>query len=90
MQQKLGLPDYRAEKLATRIENQYFQNEVIKTGQITVRKILEKTDKSHLASKSNSYSVDSISDKEFEFIMRWLFEELGYEVHPNAPDLFGD
>ncbi len=82
LQQKLGLPDYRAEELAARIEKRYFQNALIKTGQMTARTILEKTNKSQIASKSNSYSIDCFSDKEFEFIIKWLFEELGYEVHP--------
>ena len=82
LQQKLRLPDYKAEELAARIEKQYFQKTTNKTEQKSVRTILQKTNKSEFAPKTSAYSVDCLSDKEFEFFIKWLFEELGYEIHP--------
>ncbi len=79
LQDKLGLPDFKAEELAARIEKKYFQKATNKTEQ-TVRTILEKTDKSEPL-KTSVYSVDCLSEKEFEFFIKWLLEELGYEVH---------
>ncbi len=81
LQQKLRLPDYKAEELATRIEKEYFQKPINKTEQKSVRRVLEKADKSEFSLKTNLYSVDCLSEKEFEFFINWLFEELGYEFH---------
>jgi HJR/Mrr/RecB family endonuclease len=80
LQEKLQIPDYKAEELATRIEQEYCQK-VNKSGQILVGQFLEKTDEPEL-SKTSAYSVDSLSEREFERFAYWLLEELGYEIHP--------
>ncbi len=81
LQEKLQLPDYKAEELATRIKKEYFQKTTKKIEQKTVRAILQKTDNPEAPAKTSAYSVDCLSEKEFEFFIKWLFEELGYEIH---------
>ncbi len=81
LQQKLQIPDYKAEKLAARIEKQFFQKETNKTERKYVRTVSQKNSKSMIPSETRAYSVDCLSGKEFEFFIEWLFEELGYEVH---------
>ncbi len=81
LQEKLGLPDYKAEKLAERIEKTYFKKSN-KTEKKSPRTILEKTSKPEFAPKTNAYSLDCLSEKEFGFFIIWLLDELGYEVHP--------
>lgn len=83
LKEKLQLPDFKAEELAARIEKEYFQKTTNKTEK-SIRTILEKTNKSDLPPKTSAYSVDCLSDKEFEFFIKWLFEELGYEMQPDA------
>jgi hypothetical protein len=80
LQEKLGLPDFKALELASRIEKTYFQKATNKTEQ-NVRTILRKTDKTEIL-KTRGYPVDCLSEKEFEFFIKWLLEELGYEVNP--------
>jgi restriction system protein len=82
LQEELKLPDYKAEELAARIEKQYFQKTTNETEQKPVKVILEKPSKSELPNKASVYSVDSLSDNEFEHFIRWLLEELGYAVQP--------
>src|SRR5664279_690091 len=80
LQEKLQIPDYKAEELAARIGQEYCQK-VNKSGQIRAGQFLEKTDESGLP-KTSLYSVDSLSEREFERFAYWLLEELGYEIHP--------
>jgi HJR/Mrr/RecB family endonuclease len=79
LQEKLQIPDYKAEELATRIEKEYCQK-VSKSKQNCEGQFLEKSDESEL-SKTSVYSVDSLTDREFEQVTKWLLEELGYEIH---------
>ena len=80
LQEKLQIPDYKAEELAARIEKEYCQK-INKSSQYFVGQLLEKSDESEL-SKTSVYSVDSLSEREFERFAKWLLEELGYEIHP--------
>jgi HJR/Mrr/RecB family endonuclease len=80
LQQKLELPCYKAEELATRIEKEYLLKTVIGTEQKIVHQILEKPNKSELPSKKSIYSLESLSEKEFEYFIKWLLEEIGYEL----------
>ena len=80
LQEKLQLPDFKAEELAARIEKQYFQKDAKEAERKSVRTILRKTDKAQCPPKTSAYSVDCLSGKEFELFIGWLFEELGYEV----------
>ena len=65
------------------MKNNSFQKQPTKLNK-SFRTILEKNNKSDLPSKTSAYSVDRLSDKEFEFFIGWLFEELGYEVQSEA------
>jgi HJR/Mrr/RecB family endonuclease len=80
LQQKLELPGYKAEELAARIEKRYLQKTVNGTEQNLIKKIFEKTSKSDLLAKKSAYSIDSLSKKEFEYFIKWLLEETGYEI----------
>ena len=80
LQEKLQIPDYKAEELAARIEKEYSQK-INKSGQNLAGQLLEESDESGLA-KTNVYSVDSLSEREFERFAKWLLEELGYQIHP--------
>jgi restriction system protein len=81
LQEKLQLPDYKAEQLATRIEKKFFQKETNETEPKFVRTLLQKTNRSQSPASTSDFSVDCLSRKEFESFIGWLFEELGYEVH---------
>jgi len=80
LQEKLQIPDYKAEELAARIEKEYFQK-INKSRKYFVGHFLEKSDESKL-SKTSVYSFDSLSEREFERFANWLLKELGYEIHP--------
>jgi|WetSurMetagenome_2_1015567.scaffolds.fasta_scaffold19317_3 HJR/Mrr/RecB family endonuclease len=80
LQESLQIPLYKAEVLATRIENTYCQKKAVEIKHNSCNRLLEKTDNSDLAPKTTDYSVASLSDKEFENFILWLFDELGYEV----------
>jgi HJR/Mrr/RecB family endonuclease len=80
LQEKLQIPDYKAEELASRIEKEYCRkaNNSIHN---CVGQFLEKSNESEL-SKTSIYSIDILSEREFEGFTSWLLEELGYEIHP--------
>jgi HJR/Mrr/RecB family endonuclease len=80
LQEKLQIPDYKAEEFAARIEMECCKK-VNKPGQYFEGKLLEESDESEPI-KTSVYSVDSLSDREFERFAKWLLEELGYEIHP--------
>jgi HJR/Mrr/RecB family endonuclease len=79
LQEKLHIPNYKAEELSTRIEKEIIQKEN-KFGQY-LGQLLEKTNESELL-KTSVYSVDRLSEREFERFAKWLLEELGYEIQP--------
>lgn len=80
LMQKLHLPEFKAKALADRIDAQYGKN-------CAARK-LEKTNQNSediekgISEQNSPYVIDSLSVKEFERFLKWLFNELGYEVHP--------
>ena len=80
LQQKLDIPQYKAEELAARIEKEYFQKANEKTEQNSSKTILEKSNKPEIFPKASVYAVDCLSRTEFERFTKWLFEELGYEI----------
>jgi HJR/Mrr/RecB family endonuclease len=79
LQEKLQIPDYKAEELAARIEKEIIQKEN-KSGKY-LSQLLDKPDESELL-KTSVYSVDSLSEREFERFAKWLLEEVGFEIHP--------
>jgi hypothetical protein len=80
--EKLQLPIDKAEELSKRIEKQYLLNSTKGSEQKSVRTILEKPKKSEPPVKEIVYSADSLSQNEFEHFIKWLLEELGYEIDP--------
>jgi HJR/Mrr/RecB family endonuclease len=80
LQKKLQLPDYKAEELASRIEKEYLRKTVNKTWPKLVRPVLEKPNKSEITLKACVYSLDSLSEEEFEYFIKWLLVEIGYEI----------
>lgn len=80
LQNKLQLPDYKAEELASRIEKEYLHKTVKRREKKLVRTVLEKPNKSEITLNPCVYSPDSLSEKEFENFIKWLLEETGYEI----------
>ncbi len=80
LQEKLQIPDYKAEELGVRIEKEYCLKES-KPEQNCVGQFLEKSDESEPTKKS-VYSVDSLSEREFERFTIWLLKELCFEIQP--------
>jgi HJR/Mrr/RecB family endonuclease len=80
LEQKLGIPQYKAEELAGRIAKEYFQKSNEKTKQNSAKTILEKSNKPEISPRASVYSVEILSETEFERFIKWLFEELGYKI----------
>ncbi|MCW4019411.1 MAG: restriction endonuclease [Candidatus Bathyarchaeota archaeon] len=77
---KLQISYGKAEELAARIEKEYCRKNI--PGESSVRLLVEENRKSEGPSKGNVYSVDCLSDDEFDYFITWLFKELGYEIPP--------
>lgn len=83
LQHKLQIPEYKAEELAARIEKEFKPEATSKMKQIKEKRLDAKEQVSvECPSKVNIYSIDSLSGKEFEHFLKWMFEELGYQVQP--------
>ena len=80
LQENLQIPLFKAEQLAARIEKQYCQK-TSKKSRTSCNQMVDYLEKSELAPKAGVYSVESLSDKEFEYFIIWLFGELGYTVN---------
>ena len=80
LQENLQIPLYKAEQLTARIEKQYFQK-TNKISRNSCNQMVGYLEKSEHAPKTCVYSVESLSDKEFEYFILWLFGELGYVVN---------
>ncbi len=76
---KLGIPHYIAEELARRIESRFNIQLLAEAKRRRTSKPIEFS-KSKPSGKISIYSLDSLSGKEFERFLKWLFEELGYQV----------
>ncbi len=81
LQDNLQLPVNKAEELAARIEKQFCQKGISKPESNQILN-LEKLNESKVSTKVRAYSVDCLSEKEFERFIKWLLEKLGYEVYP--------
>lgn len=82
LQDNLQLPVNKAEDLAARIEKQFCQKRKCKTEQNQDKANQEKLNVCKVSSRVSAYSVDCLSEKEFERFIKWLLEELGYEIYP--------
>jgi hypothetical protein len=75
----LQLPMDKAEVLAARIEKQILQKGIGAKEEKTLR-LMEKSAEEE--SQACSYPVDVLSEKEFEYFIKWLLAESGYEAQP--------
>ena len=84
----LQLPLDKAELLAGRIEKQILQKTVegIKPKKLTIIEPATEEEQSNTI-----YAVDCLVPKEFDFFLKWLLSELGYEASPEmyAPTDWG-
>ncbi len=76
---RLGIPLDKAEELARRIEKECNLKTIATTDANVEKTFVEKTE-ALPPSKASAYSVESLSEKEFDRFIKWLLEELGYEV----------
>jgi HJR/Mrr/RecB family endonuclease len=77
----LQLPMDKAEVLAGRIEKQILQK-ALGDKEVKTLRLLEKTAEEEEQASTGNYPVDVLSAKEFEYFIRWLLGELGYEAQP--------
>jgi hypothetical protein len=82
LMEKLDICDFKAEELAARIEKEYCQKATAKTEQNLIRNVLSNPDEDGRSGKPSAYSFDCLSEREFAHFIKWLFEELGYEIQP--------
>jgi HJR/Mrr/RecB family endonuclease len=87
LQDKLRLPLYKAEILANRIEKQYLQTKNT-SKQKNLKKIAEKPTDTKQQNITSNYALESLSNKEFETFIKWLLQELDYNVHPEKIPTF--
>ena len=80
LQENLEITQYKAEILAARIEKQYCQKMRGESTKTLCIRMFDRPEKSELKPNGNIFSVESLSDSEFEHFILWLFYELGYEV----------
>jgi len=79
LQDKLRLPLDKAEVLADRIQKAYLQK--ADAQQKTLKAITEKHTNPKEPKKAH-YTLESLSNKEFEGFTKWLLQESGYDIHP--------
>jgi hypothetical protein len=86
----LQLPLDKAELLTGRIEKQILQKSVGGKRQKRLA-IIERATAEEEQPKTVSYTVDCLVPKEFDFFLKWLLSELGYEAQPEmyAPTDWG-
>ncbi len=75
---ELGIPRFKAEVLAKRIEEKYLQN--FEKSESTVRCLFEKQDEE--TPKVDSFNVSCLSEKEFKTLICWVLKESGYMLQP--------
>jgi len=76
---KLNIDDKKAELMYNRINDLFdFETDFLLKKEKPVENNIDTKDKNE--GKFNIYSLDSISGKEFEDFLKWLFGELGYHV----------
>ncbi len=79
---KLQIPLDKAEALAARIVKQYCQKKG-PTEQKMLR-LLEVSSETELP-KTSVYPLDNLSEKEFDYFIKWLLGEFGYEIQERYP-----
>jgi HJR/Mrr/RecB family endonuclease len=82
LEQRLRIPEYKAKVLAERIEGNFnfkMLHELRKI-EISLKPSGDKPKEENEPSRVNIYALDDLSGREFEYFLKWLFEELGYSV----------
>jgi hypothetical protein len=77
---ELGIPKFKAEALAKRVEERYCRKEV--AAERKMQRLFEKQVNPEQSEKVSFYLVDCLSEKEFEHFICWVLEELGFELQP--------
>jgi hypothetical protein len=80
LQERLQIPLDKAEELAKRIQKDCKFEET----PIELQKDQTMED-SNPNPKATSYSIEALSEREFERFMKWLLEELGFEIQADQP-----
>ncbi|MCL2691034.1 MAG: restriction endonuclease [Candidatus Bathyarchaeota archaeon] len=99
LQDKLRLPIDKAEVLATRIEKQYLQTTnnntkqpplkiVTKKPTDNIKQPQEQQQQQQQQQKETMYTLESLSNKEFETFIKWLLQELDYNIYPEKIPTF--
>ncbi|MCW4030710.1 MAG: restriction endonuclease [Candidatus Bathyarchaeota archaeon] len=81
VEDQLGLPRYKAEALAARIEKKYPPN-LPESEAGNPRSLFERVAKPDDAPVATIYAVGSLSAREFARFIKWQLTELGYEIQP--------
>jgi hypothetical protein len=76
---ELGIPRFKAEALAERIEERYCKRAPIT--ELKIQQLFENQGEPE-SRKGSVYSIECLSSKEFEHFVCWILEELGYGLQP--------
>ena len=79
LKNQLQIPPFKAEELARRVEKQYFKVTINNTKRNTSVN-LGKNEDTRVQSQGEQYSVENLSEKEFDRFLTWLFAELAYQI----------
>jgi HJR/Mrr/RecB family endonuclease len=81
LKERLKIQDYKAKELAERIDRSFSLEAIAEMKERSLE--FARSDRSEERDdglKFNIYALDSISGKEFEYFLKWLFEEMEYAV----------
>jgi len=82
LEKRLDIPEYKARILAERIESNFNLKTAYelkeRSQELRPRENEEKEDAKRAG--INIYALDNLSGREFEYFLKWLFEEMGYSV----------
>jgi HJR/Mrr/RecB family endonuclease len=82
LQQRFSIPEYKAKLLAERIEGKFNlkMNYAVKEKSQELRTGDDAKEQDDNPAQINVYALDSLSGREFECFLKWLFEEMGFDV----------
>jgi len=81
LEERLKIQEYKAKELAERIDRSFNLEAIAEMKEKSLEFVeLDRTEKRNGELKFNIYALDDISGKEFEYFLKWLFEEMEYAV----------
>ena len=81
LEQRLNIPEYKAKELAERMECNFNLKTISEIRKKRLEfSVLKEIEAKGSEIKFNIYALDSLSGKEFEYFLKWLFEEMEYNV----------